>query len=61
MRVLLTGAGGFIGAHVARCMLRGDCEVHALIRAGTDTWRLDGIADSLNLVECDLFSERQVD
>jgi nucleoside-diphosphate-sugar epimerase len=61
MRILLTGATGFIGAHVARCMLSDECDVYALIRAGSNTWRLDEIANSLNMVECDLFSEQQVD
>ena len=31
-RVLVTGAGGFIGSHVARILARQNCEVFALVR-----------------------------
>lgn len=31
-RVLLTGANGFIGAHVGRALLAQGCEVHGLVR-----------------------------
>jgi len=37
MRVLVTGATGFIGSSVARVLLGAGCEVRALVRAGADT------------------------
>lgn len=30
MRVLLTGAGGFIGAHIASALIARNVEVHAV-------------------------------
>lgn len=48
-RVLLTGAGGFIGANLARALLaRGD-EVHACVRSPRDAWRLAGLDRRLTL------------
>lgn len=40
MKVLLTGATGFIGSHVARELLRRGHEVHATVRAGSDRRRI---------------------
>ncbi len=34
MRVLITGATGFIGTHCLRRLLREDCEIHAVNRSG---------------------------
>lgn len=44
MRALVTGAGGFLGSHVARALVaRGD-EVRVLVRPTSDRSRLDGLA-----------------
>jgi nucleoside-diphosphate-sugar epimerase len=43
MKILLTGAGGFIGSHVARELLRAGHEVHAVVREGSDTRRIDDL------------------
>lgn len=40
MRVLLTGATGFIGSHLLRLLARAGCEVAAVIRPGADTRRI---------------------
>jgi nucleoside-diphosphate-sugar epimerase len=54
MRVLLTGAAGFIGAHVARALLSRGVEVHAVVRGRGRAPRLDAIAKELTLHEADL-------
>ena len=40
MRVLVTGATGFVGSHVARLLVRHGHEVHALVREGEAEDRL---------------------
>lgn len=43
MRVLLTGASGFLGSHVARQLLQRGYEVRALLRSGSSTGTLDSL------------------
>ena len=52
MRVLVTGAGGFIGAHIARALLARGVEVHAVVRDRPGP-RLLGVG-GLRLERCDL-------
>ena len=42
-RVLVTGANGFIGAHVVRAALNAGAEVRAMVRQGSDQRSLDGL------------------
>ena len=61
MKILLTGAAGFIGSHVARKLVAEGCDVYALIRPGSNTWRISDIVRSLSIVPCDLLSTQQLD
>lgn len=61
MRVLVTGAAGFIGAHVAAHALGAGHEVHALVRASTDLTRLRALAPSARLVHGDLLDPATFD
>lgn len=60
-RVFLTGATGFIGSHVARLLVRRGEEVHALIRPGSNLWRIEDIAPQLRVVPCDLSSAEELE
>jgi nucleoside-diphosphate-sugar epimerase len=54
MRILLTGATGFIGAHVARALLARGVEVHGMTLPGAPRDRLAEVASQLELREGDL-------
>jgi nucleoside-diphosphate-sugar epimerase len=54
VRALVTGAAGFVGANLVRRLLADGDEVKALVRAGTDRWRLDELAADLDVAEVDL-------
>ncbi len=60
MRLLVTGAPGFVGAHLARAALEAGVEVVAVHRAGSDMARLDALAPEARRVECDLFDAAAV-
>jgi nucleoside-diphosphate-sugar epimerase len=53
-RVLITGATGFVGAHLARRLLREGHEVHALVRPGYTGWRIESIRADVRLHELDM-------
>src|ERR1017187_1224649 len=53
-RVIVTGATGFVGANLARRLLRDDHEVHLLVRAGYQPWRIEAIRDDVHLHELQL-------
>jgi dihydroflavonol-4-reductase len=44
MKTLVTGATGFLGAHIVRELLRDGAEVRVLVRAGADQRNLAGLA-----------------
>ncbi len=60
MRVLLTGATGFIGSAVARALLARAAQVHAIVRPGSSLDRLSGIEAAVSLHEVALGDEDQV-
>ena len=53
-RVLITGASGFVGANLARRLLREGHELHLLLRRSHQSWRLDEIASHVEVHEADL-------
>lgn len=56
MRVLITGATGFIGSHLARTLVREGNTVYAVVRENSATWRIDDILPSIQLIREDLLS-----
>jgi nucleoside-diphosphate-sugar epimerase len=59
--VLVTGAGGFVGACAVRAALARGHSVHALVRPGSDPWRLAGLEKTLVVHPIDLEDARAVD
>ena len=60
----MTGAGGWLGSHLVRWLVKQPGPkptVSAMVRPGSDPWRLDDIKESITLVECDLGDRSQLD
>jgi nucleoside-diphosphate-sugar epimerase len=53
-RTLITGGTGFIGANLARRLVREGHEVHLLVRPGHQAWRLEGLHARVQLQEVSL-------
>jgi nucleoside-diphosphate-sugar epimerase len=53
VRVLVTGAAGFVGANLVRHLIDNGHEVHAVCRPGGDRWRLAGLP-ALTVYDVDL-------
>ena len=54
MRVLITGATGFIGANLAHFFVNEKTDVHILLRESSNSWRINSILSRLNKHYCDL-------
>ena len=54
MKILVTGATGFIGSHLVRRLLADGDEVVVAVRAGSSTWRLEDVLRDVDVVELDL-------
>jgi nucleoside-diphosphate-sugar epimerase len=59
MRVLITGAAGFIGSQLTRLLVQEGAEVYALLRPQADPWRIRDLLPNLQVVEGDLLHPEQ--
>jgi len=59
-RVLLTGGTGFVGANMARRLLRDGHEVHLLVRPEHAAWRIEEIRRHVRLHLLDLSDAQAV-
>ncbi len=57
-KALVTGATGFVGANLARHLLREGCEIHLLLRPAYNPWRIESIRADVHLHVLD-FDDRQ--
>lgn len=53
-RILITGAAGFIGSHLAHQLVKMGYEVGIIKRNGTDIWRIKDILKDINVYNADL-------
>jgi nucleoside-diphosphate-sugar epimerase len=51
MPALVTGAAGFVGSVLIRRLIADGGEVHALVRPGSDLWRLEGVEAPVHHVD----------
>jgi nucleoside-diphosphate-sugar epimerase len=54
VKVLVTGATGFVGSHVVPLLLAQGHAVHVVARRGSDPWRLDCARADVSMIEGDL-------
>ncbi|HQD20330.1 MAG TPA: NAD(P)-dependent oxidoreductase [Bacillota bacterium] len=60
-RVLVTGASGFIGSHVAERLVKAGNRVAVMVRQDSDLWRLKDFKDRLSLCRGDLRVQQDVE
>jgi nucleoside-diphosphate-sugar epimerase len=61
MKALVTGAGGFVGANLTAALVHAGHDVVAWSHPGSPTWRLDHLADTVEIVPVELLDEDAVD
>lgn len=54
IKVFITGATGFLGAHLARRLEREDVQTALLARAASNRWRIDPLPKNARIIEGDL-------
>ncbi len=52
--VIITGATGFVGANLARRLLKDGHRVHLLVRPQYNPWRIDEISSECQIHQIDL-------
>jgi nucleoside-diphosphate-sugar epimerase len=61
MRILVTGASGFIGSHLTRLLVETGQEIYILYQPGSSLYSLQDILPSLHVVQGDLLSQCDVE
>lgn len=60
-KILVTGATGFLGAHVVRSLLERRKTVIAAKRRGSDMWRLDEVSGRITTADMELLDPSSID
>ncbi|MBI2476207.1 MAG: NAD-dependent epimerase/dehydratase family protein [Candidatus Taylorbacteria bacterium] len=59
--ILVTGATGFVGSHLARKLVMLGCDIHVLVRPTSNLWRLKDISSKITLHHGDLADKASVE
>lgn len=59
-RVLITGASGFIGSHLARRLVQEGFEVGVIIREKSNPWRIEDILDKVSIYDADIKNTQNI-
>ena len=54
VKILITGAAGFIGANLTRKLIKTENEINILIKETSDLWRINDIISNCNVHKTDL-------
>jgi len=57
---MITGASGFVGANLTRRLLQEGCETHLVVRPSYQPWRIQEIANSVQIHQVDLEDQPRV-
>ena len=60
MRVLVTGATGFVGSNITRRLVSEGYETHILLRDTSNTWRIDDVLPGLNRHFVDITDKKKL-
>jgi nucleoside-diphosphate-sugar epimerase len=60
LRALVTGAGGFVGANLAATLARAGHDVVAWVHPGSSNWRLDPLADAVEVRPVELLDAEAI-
>lgn len=54
MRVVISGAGGFIGSHLARALVKKNAEVHVILRKESSTRKISDVLGKVRIHRADI-------
>ena len=54
VKILITGAAGFIGANLTRKLIQNENEVNIIIKKTSDLWRISDVISNCNVHKIDL-------
>ncbi len=60
MKILVTGATGFIGSHIIRYLVEKGCEVYIIHRQESNLWRIGDLVSQVQLIPYDLLNLAQI-
>ena len=60
MKILVTGATGFLGSHLVKALLKEKHQVIILKRSFSDTWRIEDVLENLISYDIDQYDLEKI-